>query len=48
MATIKQLPKTGDIYFCELCGLEITVESDCQCDHGELRLECCSQPMTKA
>lgn len=45
--TTTQLPKAGDMYRCDACGMEIKLESDCGCDQGQPRLECCGQSMTK-
>jgi hypothetical protein len=42
------LPHAGDTLRCETCGMEITVEKDCQCEQGKPRLECCGQPLSKA
>ena len=41
----------GDVFFCELCGLELRVEKTCSCGTGEdacsVPLQCCGQDMTK-
>jgi hypothetical protein len=43
--------KEGDVFFCELCGLELRVEKTCSCGTGEdacsVPLQCCGQDMTK-
>ena len=43
--------KEGDVFFCELCGLELKVEKSCSCGTGEdactVPLQCCGQDMTK-
>ena len=43
--------KEGDLFFCELCGLELRVEKTCSCGTGEdassVPLQCCGQDMTK-
>lgn len=44
--------KEGDVYVCELCGLELTVKKPCTCKPGEedsctVPLKCCNQDMVK-
>ena len=34
--------KEGDVFFCELCGLELRVEKTCSCGTGE---DACSVPL---
>ena len=38
--------KAGDSYFCEVCGLGITVDEDCGCAEA-CDIICCSEPMKK-
>jgi hypothetical protein len=45
----QHMPRKGDQYRCERCGMEITVTADCKCksaDHAHL--ECCEHEMTLA
>jgi len=41
----------GDVFFCELCGLELRVEKTCICGTGEdacsVPLQCCGKDMNK-
>jgi len=42
----------GDIYICEICGLELQVIRSCSCIVGEevsctVPLQCCSKDMIK-
>ncbi len=44
--------KTGDVYACQLCGLELEVVKTCSCEPGgeggcTVPLQCCGQEMTK-
>lgn len=44
--------KEGDVFFCELCGLELSVKSACTCKTGAedactVPLSCCNQEMKK-
>ena len=43
--------KQGDVFFCELCGLELKVEKTCSCGTSEgacsVPLQCCGKDMTK-
>jgi len=42
------LPKKGEQYRCEECGMEIKITADCRCNHPEhVHLECCGQEMAK-
>ncbi len=43
----RSLPKSGDVFRCESCGMELEIIADCGCDEGP-RLECCGQPMSRA
>lgn len=55
MASCNEM-KVGDIYFCEICGLELEVKKGCNCPDVEAcstenddccDFECCGQPMKK-
>ena len=44
--------KVGDLYQCEVCGLELKVSKACSCTPGSedgcsVPLMCCGQEMTK-
>ena len=44
--------KEGDVFYCKVCGLELSVKKPCKCDGGEgdtctVPLQCCNQEMTK-
>jgi hypothetical protein len=44
--------KEGDIFYCKMCGLELSVKKACTCKEGEedsctVPLKCCNQEMTK-
>ncbi len=43
--------KPGDIYVCNVCGLELKVEKSCSCGEGQasctVPLQCCGQDMVK-
>ena len=44
--------KEGDIFYCKICGLELSVKKACTCKEGEedsctVPLKCCNQEMTK-
>ena len=40
------LPKQGDSYHCEQCGMELEITQSCGCDDADMvRLECCGQEM---
>ena len=43
-----ELPKKGDVYRCDVCGMEMKVTSDCHCEdeHGP-QLDCCHQPLRR-
>jgi hypothetical protein len=45
--SIDHLPKNGDVYQCEGCGMEIEITADCGCEEGP-RFECRGQPMSRA
>lgn len=42
-----QLPKVGASYRCNACGMQIRLETDCQCEDGEPIFECCGQSLTR-
>ncbi len=41
----------GDVYHCEVCGLEMAVQKACTCGDGKtgcaVPLQCCGQEMKK-
>ncbi len=44
--------KEGDLFVCEVCGLELTVKKPCACDTESpekctVPLQCCKQDMKK-
>jgi hypothetical protein len=44
--------KVGDVFVCELCGLELSVKNPCTCTPNEdgscsVPLKCCNQEMIK-
>jgi len=44
--------KVGDVFVCEICGLELSVKKTCKCnsdtaDSCTVPLQCCNQEMTK-
>ncbi len=43
--------KIGDVYVCNVCGLELKVEKRCTCGEGAtsctVPLQCCGQDMVK-
>ena len=42
------MPRRGNTYRCEKCGMELQVTTDCACSDPEMvRLECCGQELTK-
>jgi hypothetical protein len=43
---VERLPKSGDVFHCDGCGMELEVIADCACEGGP-RLECCGMPMSK-
>jgi len=45
-AEVIEVPKNGDIYRCEICGMELEIISDCGCGEGP-HLECCGRPMSR-
>lgn len=46
--TEKSMPKKGERYRCEKCGMELQVTVECGCqDASHVHLECCGQDLTK-
>lgn len=46
--SVFSLPKKGERYCCEQCGMEIHVTADCHSDNPNLVLfECCGKVMSK-
>jgi len=42
------LPKTGEQFHCEKCGMELQITKECRCDHPEnVHFRCCDQEMKK-
>jgi hypothetical protein len=42
------LPKIGDCYTCEVCGMKIEVVADCKCDDAScVCFKCCDQEMKR-
>jgi hypothetical protein len=44
--------KEGDVFYCKICGLELSVKKACTCekdgkDSCSVPLQCCNQEMTK-
>ncbi len=44
--------KEGDLFVCEICGLELSVKNPCTCDADSpdkctVPLQCCNKEMTK-
>ncbi len=44
--------KEGDLFVCNVCGLELKVSKPCSCKEGEeeacnVPLQCCNQDMVK-
>lgn len=44
--------KEGEVYICDICGLEVRVEKGCTCNEGEddacsVPMQCCGQPMRR-
>ena len=49
--------KKGEVYACEVCGLELEVKAECNCPdiddcnpaegHACCEFECCGKPMAK-
>jgi len=45
-AAVRGKTKIGDNYFCEVCGLGITIDEDCGCAEA-CDIICCSEPMKR-
>src|SRR6476620_652604 len=44
----EDMPKQGDHYRCQSCGMEFEVVVSCGCDDPQqVRLECCDRPMAR-
>jgi hypothetical protein len=42
------LPKKGDTYRCEFCGMELEITADCRCDKDkQVPFQCCGAELTK-
>lgn len=42
------IPKNGDVFRCEKCGMELRITKECGCkDPGHVHLECCGQSLSK-
>jgi len=42
-----QVPKSGESFRCESCGMQIRLEADCHCEGGNAPLfECCGKTLT--
>jgi hypothetical protein len=42
------MPKQGDHFRCEKCGMEIEVTTACRCsDPNHVQFQCCGQAMAK-
>jgi len=47
-ATTTDLPKVGDRFKCETCGMCLVCEADCGCtDLTCVSLQCCGKPLVK-
>jgi hypothetical protein len=42
------LPKTGDRYECERCGMIVEVATDCRFEDGAPEFRCCGQALHQA
>jgi hypothetical protein len=43
------LPKQGEAYRCEVCGMELEITRDCKCeDPAGPRFECCGQQLARS
>jgi hypothetical protein len=43
----RMLPKQGDCFRCEVCGMELQVTVDCNTTaHEPISLQCCGQSLT--
>jgi len=42
------VPKKGDRFRCQNCGMEVKITADCGCAEGEhVHFHCCGQELTK-
>ena len=42
------VPKKGDVYRCEQCGMEFEVTADCGCDDPTMvSFQCCGREMSR-
>lgn len=46
-AEIADMPKQGEVYHCEKCGMKLQVTEACQCETGCPELMCCGQSLIK-
>jgi hypothetical protein len=48
---MNDLPKCGDVYVCDNCGMQLECTVDCGCDESDKDcfpvLQCCGKPLTK-
>jgi hypothetical protein len=45
---VAALPKKGEYYRCQQCGMELEITSDCNCQDADMvRLECCGQELAR-
>jgi hypothetical protein len=45
---MNELPKTGDTYKCDSCGMTLVCTVSCGCSEAAcVTLECCDEPMCK-
>ena len=44
---VEYVPKNGDVYRCEWCGMELEIIADCGSEDMP-HLECCGRPMSRA
>jgi hypothetical protein len=43
------LPKQGETYRCNVCGMELQITSDCHCQEADgPHLECCGKELARA
>ncbi|MCS7469749.1 hypothetical protein NZK35_24115 [Stieleria sp. ICT_E10.1] len=40
-------PKTGDMYRCQTCDLEIHITQPCTCEAPTVEFACCGKPLKK-
>ena len=39
-------PKKGDVFRCDVCGMELEITEDCKCKDAEMvHLHCCGQEL---